>query len=356
VTTALVPYRPPAPLQIVEGGETVNVNAGLAGLSIHSQRAYKRWIAAYLAAINPACTACASTSGPGSRVNQIEDPVFDFDALDLDLAIRSLGTAPLKIWLGGLKARKLGKQSISQAKAAVVWLAQFLADLGRTPYWLPAAMSKVKPPRAEDGQRPGKWLSLEQMRCLIQALDCSPSPNVAILARNKAILVLLIVTGLRCDEIVTVLWSDLTTDSGRPVLRVHGKGEKLRVVKLPSIAVQAIGDWRAYHPSPDGKMPIFTHTWKGGRVTLDAINRQAIWLIVMAAAKAARLGRLSPHDLRRSFARGAYEAGAGLELIRQVLGHSNIVTTERYVNARLELDEAATDIYAAALLQSGVGQ
>jgi integrase len=70
---------------------------------------------------------------------------------------------------------------------------------------------------------------------------------------------------------------------------------------------------------------------------------------VLKAAKLAGLPRITPHDLRRSFARGAYEAGVSFELIRQALGHSNIATTERYVNSVLELDHAATDIWAGTL-------
>src|SRR5205807_10350949 len=87
----------------------------------------------------------------------------------------------------------------------------------------------------------------------------------------------------------------------------------------------------------------------GDTVTTDAITDRAIWMVVQQAAKAAGLPKISPHDLRRSFARGAYEAGVSVELIRQSLGHSNIATTERYVNSVLELDRAATDIWANIL-------
>jgi integrase/recombinase XerC len=72
-------------------------------------------------------------------------------------------------------------------------------------------------------------------------------------------------------------------------------------------------------------------------------------MVVQQSAKLAGLPKVSPHDLRRSFARGAYEAGVSFELIRQTLGHSNIATTERYVNSVLELDRAATDIWANLL-------
>lgn len=61
------------------------------------------------------------------------------------------------------------------------------------------------------------------------------------------------------------------------------------------------------------------------------------------------LGKVSPHDLRRSFARGCYRAGIAYELIRQALGHASITTTERYVNSALELDRSATDIWAQTL-------
>ena len=84
-------------------------------------------------------------------------------------------------------------------------------------------------------------------------------------------------------------------------------------------------------------------------MTTARITDKAVRLIVQQAANAAGTPTIAPHDLRRSFARGAYEAGASFELIRQSLGHSNIATTERYVNSALELDHAATDIWADAL-------
>ncbi len=328
--TDLIPYEA-QPVDFPET-ETVNVNVAMAGLSVHTQRAYRRWIRRYLA-----------------DYNKMDRSAVDFDALNITLVINSLGTAPLKAWLGQLKAQKLGKQSLTQAKAAVVWIAQFMADLGRLDYAMPAGLSKVKAPRAETGQRSGTWLTHEEIRQLLRGLRQVESNNPPILARNTAIIVLMVTCGLRRDEISTTCWSDLGRQGGNNILRVHGKGEKMRVVKLPDMAVQAIEGWKAHHPIPQGERPIFTRIWKGGRVTTDGITDRAIWIVVQQAAKAAGLPRVSPHDLRRSFARGAYEAGVPFELIRQALGHSNIATTERYVNSVLELDRAATDIWANTL-------
>lgn len=312
--------------------ETVNVNVAMAGLSPHTRRAYRRWIRRYL-----------------SDYNQIDGKSIDFNALNVNLVVSSVGTAPLKAWLGHLKSQRLGKQSITQAKAAIVWIAHLMADLERLDYSVPAGLSKVKAPRAETGQRSGTWLTQDEIRQLLRALRRVDSGNAPLLARNTAIIVLMVTCGLRRDEISTACWSDLGRQGGNAVLRVHGKGEKMRIVKLPEMAVQAIETWRAHHPLPEGNRPIFTRIWKNGNVITSGITDRAIWLIVQQAAKAAGLPRVSPHDLRRSFARGAYEAGVSFELIRQALGHSNIATTERYVNSVLELDRAATDIWANVL-------
>ncbi len=312
--------------------ETVNANVAMAGLSAHTQRAYKRWIRRYL-----------------GEVNQIDPESLDLNNLNVALSVRSLGPAPLKAWLGQLKSENLGKQSITQAKASVVWLAQFMADLGRTEYAIASGLSRVKAPRAEIGQRSGTWLTSDEIKKLIQALRRAEKGQPAILARDTAIIILMVTCGLRRDEISAAKWEDLARQGRNNVLRVHGKGEKMRLVKLPEMTLEALEIWRPYHPLPEGERPIFTRVWKGGRVTTDSLTDRSVWLVVQHAAKLAGLPRISPHDLRRSFARGAFEAGVSFELIRQALGHSSIATTERYVNSVLELDRAATDIWAGTL-------
>jgi integrase/recombinase XerD len=328
--TDLIPFDAQTP-GFVET-ETVNARVAMAGLSVHTQRAYQRWIRRYL-----------------SDINQLSPKSIDLTALNIEMTVRSLGPAPLKAWLGRLKAQGLGKQSIMQAKASIVWVAQLMADLGRSEYATASGLSRVKAPRAESGQRHGNWLTQDEIRHLLRALRRIDSSDSPIVARNTAIIVLMVTCGLRRDEVSGASWGDLVNQGRNSVLRVHGKGEKMRMVKLPEMAVQAIELWRPHHPYPEAERAIFTRIWKGGTVTTSAITDRGVWLVVQQAAKLAGIPRVSPHDLRRSFARGAYEAGVPFELIRQTLGHSNIATTERYVNSVLELDRAATDIWAGTL-------
>jgi integrase len=71
-----------------------------------------------------------------------------------------------------------------------------------------------------------------------------------------------------------------------------------------------------------------------------------IYAIVRDTARAAGLGEVRPHDLRRTCARQMLLAGAGLDQIQKILGHASIQTTERYLGSQLELraGKAATDL------------
>jgi site-specific recombinase XerD len=328
--TDLIPYTPSnaAPPDL----EHVNLLVAMAGLSVHTQRAYQRWIKRYLA-----------------EIHGIVAETLDLRVLPIALAVESLATANLKAWLGRLKASGLGKQSIMQAKAAVVWLAQLMADMERIEYAVASGLSRVKAPRAESGQRSGTWLSPDEIRAMLNKLRHTATRNPALRVRNVAIITLMVTCGLRRDEVAAALWSDLTRQGRNQILKVHGKGEKMRPIKLPEMTFNAIEQWRAHHPRPEGDNPLFSRVWANGTVTTSSITDRAVWNVVQQAARAAGLPRISPHDLRRSFARGAYEAGVSFELIRQSLGHSSIATTERYVNSALELDRAATDIWANVL-------
>src|SRR5258708_34625328 len=231
----------------------------------------------------------------------MERRTIDLKELNIALTVNSLGPASLKGWLGHLKTRKLGKQSIMQAKASVVWLAQLMADIGRAEYSTASGLSRVKAPRAESGQREGTWLTQDEVRQLLRALRKLDAENSASVARNTAIIILMVTCGLRRDEITTTTWDDLNHQGRNAVICVLGQGEKLRVVKLPDMAAQAIEQWKPHHPNPTGQRPIFTRIWKGGAVTTSAITDRAIWMGVQKAAKMAGRPPRCPPDLGRPF-------------------------------------------------------
>lgn len=330
-STAIVPATPARRAPVRRTLETVNLRAAMGGLSLHTQRAYTRWIKQWML-----------------EVGRVAPRDYDLEALEVPSILPTLGAANLKAWLGRLKIKKLGKQSLGQAKAAIVWLAQLMGDMERLGYDVAAGLSRVKMPRAETGQRSGTWLTIEEVKQILRGARTSAATPAAA-ARNSAMVALLVVCGLRRDEITHLHWSDLQKQGKNRILAVHGKGSKLRQIKLTPSVETAIESWREHNPHNEDSELIFTRIMKNGRVTNLSITDKSVWLVVRKAADTVGLSNIAPHDLRRSFARGAFEAGASFELIRQSLGHSNIATTERYVNSALELDHAATDIWADVL-------
>lgn len=310
----------------------INVVSSLAAKTPHTERAYARWIKQYLA-------------------EQLPDQTIDMRALDVEHMSPILSKPVVTSWLASLKAKGLGKQSLQQARASLVWLATQL-DIQFPDHQFDMVGLRIQQiglPRAEEGQRPGTWLTRPQIRVLLKAVKVVQQRNPALAARDRTMLLILLLCGLRRAELISITWSDCIQQGEHAVLRVHGKGQKLRLVKLPTEVVSALHHWQSVQAVAGTSTFVFTSVLKNGRLTVHPITTQTVMERLQALAKQAGLPKISPHDMRRTFARTAFEAGASLEAIRQTLGHASVSTTERYVKATLELDHAATDVFAEAL-------
>jgi len=147
--------------------------------------------------------------------------------------------------------------------------------------------------------------------------------------RDRALLELLYASGLRAAEIVSARLDELNLDDG--FIRVTGKGKKTRVVPVGSAARSALADYLAR-----ARPPLVTRK-TGGHVFLGihgrALTTQRVWQIVKSRAQLAGLGpHLYPHLLRHSFATHLLSGGADLRVIQELLGHSDIATTQIYTH------------------------
>jgi integrase len=314
-------------LPLSDSSLTFNFALALPGRasSRHTQRAYFRWVDNYLADVG----GVKRTKGDARRARM--------HALPIALLREVLSPQHLRAWLGMLARQGHGKQGIDQARAAVVTLTDLLAEAEWIDDYIAASMSRVRPPRAEDGQRPGRWLSLHELRLLMAAgKEIATSENQAF--RNEVILKTLCTMALRREELSAARWGDLTLQNNRPVLRVHGKGRKVAMIDIPRPVLKALDRWRkvvtpdALHPEPH--TPLVRRIWKGGRISRNGLSPDGIWLIVDQAAAYAGLGHVAPHDLRRSVAGALHEAGVPVDQISRLLRHSGIAVTEKYL-ARL---------------------
>lgn len=148
--------------------------------------------------------------------------------------------------------------------------------------------------------------------------------------RDAALISLAYACGLRESELVAVTVDDLLQRlNGQPALRIrHGKGDKQRLMIYGVMEdyVLPVMDWLEVSGITDGF--VFRALSPDGNSILgDTLTARAF----AYRMKAYTGGSVRPHDLRRSYARNLYDAGASIEFIRQQLGHEKVETTMLYV-------------------------
>ena len=158
--------------------------------------------------------------------------------------------------------------------------------------------------------------------------DCRRDPNLALAARDAAILSLLYGCGLRRAEVVTLTVADLRTGADGTDLRIRGKGNKQRLVPLTGGASRAVGDWLRVRGGADG--PLFNRFLKGGRRQVSGLSTQAVYNMLQARARNAGVAEFSPHDIRRTFVGDLLDRGADIVTVQKLAGHANVTTTARY--------------------------
>ncbi|MDD4564238.1 MAG: tyrosine-type recombinase/integrase [Eubacteriales bacterium] len=139
--------------------------------------------------------------------------------------------------------------------------------------------------------------------------------------QHICIIELLISTGIRVSELCNLRLQDITLDGDKSKIHVVGKGSVNRAIPLNTDAKKAIEDYLEVRPNTDQDNLII-----GQR---GSYSRNAINLILEKYGKS--LGfKVTPHNLRHSFAYKLIMGGAPITMIQDLLGHSSILTTIRY--------------------------
>ena len=165
-------------------------------------------------------------------------------------------------------------------------------------------------------------LSREEVLKLI----AEPSRQTLQETRDRAMLELMYCSGLRVSELCNVKISDF--DFQTRIIRVCGKGDKVRLVPIGERAVGAINSYVDFSRDIFIKLrPVYLFiTNRGGK-----LSRKTFWYNIKKYARRAGIEReVKPHMLRHSFATHLLGAGANLMAIKEMLGHSDLSTTQIY--------------------------
>jgi len=195
---------------------------------------------------------------------------------------------------------------------------------------------------AEQLEQPATWKKLPSVMAdeQVQKLLSAPSPNDALYLRDVALLELLYAGGLRASELAEMPIRAIHFELG--VCRIIGKGNKERLVPIGRPALRAVQRYLD-ELRPDLEKPGVSEDRIFLSRTGQPITRVVVWQVVKRHAKRAGLKDVHPHTLRHSFATQLLAGGAALCVVQELLGHSNINTSQVYTHVdRSRLKDVVT--------------
>jgi integrase/recombinase XerD len=231
----------------------------------------------------------------------------------------SAGVDEFRFYLQDQSRRGQSTRTVSRRLAAIRVFLRFLASIGEDRAHVLQQLERPKPEKALP-----KVLSRAQVNQLIAA----PDPKSPLFSRDVAILELLYASGLRASELCDLKLRDVNLDVG--CVRVLGKGTKERIVPLGRAAAEAVARYiREDRPKFDrhqGERLFLSRTGK-------AMERIGLWMLVEKyGRRSGLLKSVSPHTLRHCFASHLLGGGADLRVVQELLGHSDINTTQIYTH------------------------
>jgi integrase/recombinase XerD len=153
--------------------------------------------------------------------------------------------------------------------------------------------------------------------------------------RNKLLIRLMLKTGLRLSEVISLQWDHVNLLTGRLMVR-EGKGSKDRTLWIDDKTITQLRDWRDRQTERTGIQDVVFTTLQG-----KALHPRYIQQMLERYSEKAGIRHVHPHLLRHSFAVEFLEQGGNIRSLQMLLGHSDLSTTQVYLqlsNKHLEED------------------
>ena len=247
--------------------------------------------------------------------------------------------------------RQLGRKNLSQAAIRL----RFSALNSFYKFLMRRGLIESSPVKGITLPKPAKrlpqFLTIDQMIELLNAPEAeyraehlakegtSKKARVTPYLRDRAILETIYSCGLRIGEMCRMLAGEI--DVEQSVVNVHGKGKKERQVPIGRTAVGAIQIyWQRLAKPPAVDEPVFF----ASETKRTPIYPRLVQMRLKRYLSACKLdAALTPHKLRHSYATHMLDAGADLRSLQEMLGHSNLTTTQVYTHVTTERIKRAYD-------------
>ncbi len=217
-----------------------------------------------------------------------------------------------------LEKNQLASSTVSRNVASMRSFFHYLYQAQKIAY---DPTGNLKPPKVE--KKLPDILSVQEVDLLLR----QPSRKTPKELRDKAMLELLYATGIRVSELICLKMADVNLRMG--YITCHEE-EKERIIPFGNMAKKALQEYlqsAREHFLKDKSEMLFTN--RSGEV----MSRQGFWKILKAYATEAGIEKdITPHMLRHSFAAHLLQNGADLKSVQEMMGHSDISTTQMYMN------------------------
>jgi integrase len=287
-------------------------------ISENTRRAYYRWVDQYL------------VDNADNKPTRGEARLRRMERLKVLVLRRILNARRLETWLAKLAGENHSRQSLDQARASIVTLAQLLKDADHLEPVLFEQVQAIPVPSVAKNPAPDRLLNSDELKKMINASrEMAVAP--AAMTRNQVVVTLLCTMALRREEVSALKWGDITlTGSGRAALKVDNT-----LLEMPRSLLALLDRWRSMVKStigePQAVSPLVRRIWKGGKIARQGLSPDGIWLIIHDAARQAGFEAVSPEDLRRSVVAGLRDSGVKIEDISRLLRHRSVLVTERFL-------------------------
>ena len=217
-------------------------------------------------------------------------------------------------------------------KKATSSISRLITSLRKFYQWLVRQnIQKLNPMLEIDSPKKRRTLPVALTVNEVNNLLEQPDTKKQLGLRDRALLETLYATGIRVSELINLKFTDLHEEL--KLVKVFGKGSKERLIPISEVALSWIDSYKEKVRDPlilkIGKNTDFIFLNSRGR----SLTRQAVWQIIKHYCKMAGIQKnVTPHTLRHTFATHLLENGADLRVVQEILGHSDISTTQIYTN------------------------